>query len=199
MNDRGHTADDVRRASALIRSFDIELGLQMMTGLYGSSAEDEIYTAREFIKLKPSTVRIYPTIVMKNTRLGELYGSGLYRPQTVDEAVDLCGRLIPMFENEGIKVIRVGLHDSETLKRDMLSGPYHPAFRELCESREMLSRARLLLLDHPQGTYTLTVNPKFRSKMTGNKRSNLIALRDLGYEVIIKEDDALIGKEIALS
>lgn len=195
-NDRGHTAEDVRKASKLIHAYGFSLGLQMMTGLYKSSPALDRYTAQTFIVLYPDTVRIYPTIVMQNTRLGELCKAGVYRPQTLDEAVESVAELLLMFENEGIKVIRVGLHDSESLKEDRLAGPYHPAFKELCESRIMLDKAISLLRDRKQGRYTLRVNPKSRSKMTGNQKSNLIALSALGYEVSIQEDDSLKGREI---
>lgn len=197
-NDRGHTAEDVRKASGLIKHFGFELGLQMMTGLYRSSDELDRHTAREFIALRPDTVRIYPTIVMRGTRLDELYQAGVYRPQLLDEAVDLVSTMIPLFENEGIKVIRVGLHDSETLKTDRLAGPYHPAFRELCESRIMLNQAIAMLSGKEVGAHTLCVNPKSRSKMTGNKKSNLIALKERGYEITIQEDASLGDREILI-
>lgn len=198
MNERGHTAADVVCAAELIRNGGFELGLQMMTGLYGSSDELDLCTAERFIELRPDTVRVYPTIVMKGTRLGELYEQGVYRPQELDGAVALCARLLTLFEREGIRVIRVGLHDTETLRRDMLAGPYHPAFRELCESRIMLDKATALLKDKEPGTYTLRVSPKSRSKMTGNKKSNLIALFDRGYDITILEDENLKDLEVIL-
>ena len=197
-NGRGHTAQDVRNASALIKACGMELGLQMMTGLYKSSDTADRFTAEELIALRPDTVRIYPTIVMRGTRLCELYEKGLYRPQTLDEALTLVSGLIERFESENIRVIRVGLHDSESLKNDRIAGPYHPAFRELCESRIMLKQAVSLLADAPKGEYTLCVHPRSRSKMTGNKKSNLIALRKMGYEVTIQEDSALSQREILI-
>ena len=198
MNERGHNSADVVRAAGLIRNGGFELGLQMMTGLYGSSDELDLYTAERFIELRPDTVRVYPTIVMKGTRLGELYEQGVYRPQELDGAVALCARLLTLFEREGIRVIRVGLHDTESLRRDMLAGPYHPAFRELCESRIMLDKATALLKDKEPGTYTLRVSPRSRSKMTGNKKMNLIALFDRGYDITILEDENLKDLEVIL-
>ena len=197
-NGRGHTADDVRRASRLIKDYGFELGLQMMTGLYKSSDELDVYTAEEFVKLRPSTVRIYPTIVMKNTRLGELYLAGEYEPQTLDQAVALCARLMTMFADNGIKVIRVGLHDTPTLRSDMLSGPYHPAFRELCESGIMLSRLTYQLSGKPKGVYRAAVNPRSRSKLSGNHRSNLTKLSQMGYTLQITEDSGLDPLEVVL-
>ncbi len=198
-NDRGHTAEDVRRAAGLIKAHGFDLGLQMMTGLYQSTPDSDLQTAREFIALQPSCVRIYPTIVMKGTRLGALYEQGAYQPQTLEEAVALCSRLIRFFEEKDarVRVIRVGLHDSESLKENRLAGPYHPAFKELCESRIMLDQAIILLMNKKPGAYTLRVSPRCRSKMTGNKKSNLLALKERGYEIQIKEDDRLSYLEVS--
>ena len=197
-NDRGHSAANVRTASRLIRDFGFELGLQMMTGLYKSTPESDTETARQFIALRPDTVRIYPTIVMKHTRLGDLYEAGEYRPQTLEEAVALVSRLLTMFKEENIRVIRVGLHDSESLKENRLSGPYHSAFKELCESRIMLDRAMELLSGKDRGAYTLAVNPRCRSKMTGNKKANLSALKEMGYDITIVEDKSVHDLDVEI-
>ncbi|MDE5996269.1 MAG: radical SAM protein, partial [Eubacterium sp.] len=77
-NLRGHTADDVRNASKLIKEYGFELGLQMMTDLYLSTPEMDIETAKEIIKLDPDTVRIYPTVTLKNTYLEKLMNEGKY-------------------------------------------------------------------------------------------------------------------------
>ena len=197
-NDRGHTAEDVRTASKLIKRYGFSLGLQMMTGLYKSSDELDRQTASEFIALRPDTVRIYPTIVMKGTRLGELYEEGAYHPQELDSAVGLCADLLKLFEENDIRVIRLGLHDSDSLRRDMLSGPYHPSFRELCESRIMLDKVFALLDGREPGICKIAVNPRSRSKLTGNKKSNLNTLREQGYKITIVEDDSLTSGKIKL-
>ena len=75
---RGHTFEDVRKASKLIRRYGFTLGHQMMIGLPESSKNDEIKTAKDLIKLKPKIVRIYPVLVINGTRLEEDYNSGDY-------------------------------------------------------------------------------------------------------------------------
>ena len=90
MNNRGHTSDDVVRACELIRKYGFSLGLQMMTGLYKDSDTAAISTAKQIIKIKPDTVRIYPTIVLKDTDLEALYADNKYQPQTLEEAVELA-------------------------------------------------------------------------------------------------------------
>ncbi|MDE7390315.1 MAG: radical SAM protein, partial [Lachnospiraceae bacterium] len=79
-NKRGHTAEDVRAASRLIIKYGFSLGLQMMTGLYKSSDERDIFTAKEVISLSPDTVRIYPTVTLEGTPLARLLTSVEYIP-----------------------------------------------------------------------------------------------------------------------
>ncbi|MDO4731316.1 MAG: radical SAM protein, partial [Clostridia bacterium] len=89
-NKRGHTQDDIISASELIKSYGFSLGLQMMVGLYKSTPQKDIDTACKIIALKPSSVRIYPTVVMKNTLLCDLFYEGKYIPYDFDLTVSLC-------------------------------------------------------------------------------------------------------------
>lgn len=190
-NERGHSADDVRSASKLIRDYDIELGLQMMTGLYQSSDDLDRYTADEFIKLSPMTVRIYPTVVMRNTRLADLYQSGIYHPQGLDDAVSLCAVLLDIFEEHHINVIRVGLHHTDSLDKDMLAGPYHPAFRELCESERIYNILLKKFKRDKTTDLTVAVSPRAVSKLIGNQKKNIQKLSDLGLHIHIIQDNTL--------
>lgn len=193
-NNRGHTVDDVINASTLIKKMGFELGLQMMTGLYGSSNQLDIETAKKIIELTPDTVRIYPTIVLENTYLGEFYRKGIYLPQTLDDAVSLTVELLNLFRKSNIKVIRTGLH---TIDEDKyLAGPWHPAFSELCFSKiyfeKMIKELKI------SGEYTVFVNPKEISKAIGQKRENIQKINDLGFHITIKGDDNLKPLEIII-
>ncbi len=185
-NDRGHSAEDVRRASEIIRSRKIELGLQMMTGLYHDDPEKCLYTADEFIKLRPATVRIYPTVILKNTCLGELFGSGEFKSFSFEETVDLCAKLLRKFTEKGVRVIRMGLHASLDVEREMLGGVYHPALREIVESRIFLEDLTAQLVRFPKGKYLVYTDPKNLSKAIGQRKSNIEALSGLGYEIEFK-------------
>lgn len=190
-NNRGHFAEDVINSSKLIKENGFSLGLQMMTGLYCSDDSKDIYTANEFINIKPETVRIYPTIVMKNTRLAQLYENNKYSPQTLDDAVNLCSYLLKIFNENNINVIRLGLHDSQSLKEDMVSGPYHPSFRELCESKLLLDKFLFLTKNSDSKFFNVYINEKSISKFIGNKKSNLNKLLDLGINVNVNIDNSL--------
>lgn len=198
LNHRGHTRDDIIKASKQIKACGFSLGLQMMTGLLGDTPEKSLKTAEDIISLKPDTVRIYPTIVLEGTYLGELYKKGDYSPQTVEEAVDVCALLLKRFYEENITVIRLGLHSGGNVEEGFLAGPYHPAFGELCESKIYLERAKELLSEkYPienknicfltqKKIITLYVNDREISKMTGQKSGNKIALKRAGWEVSVK-------------
>ena len=189
LNERGHSAQDVIDASNLIQQQGFSLGLQMMTGLYGSDFEKDIDTAEQFINLKPDTVRIYPTVIIKDTRLAEYFCSGNYIPYTLDGAVSLCAKLILMFTKADIPIIRLGLHYSDSLKNNSYGDNYHPAFKELCESKIFFDS----FLEQAQGKSVkqVTINPKSLSKFVGQKKSNLQKLANLGYEVEMNFDSSL--------
>lgn len=184
-NERGHTAQNVIDASARIRHFGFELGLQMMIGLDGETEQDSVDTALRLIACQPDTVRIYPALVLKGTELAKRLEMGKYRPLTLEEGIQRTARVMELFEekNSNIRIIRVGLHPSKELEQKLVAGPYHPAFRELCESRLMLGRLFRVLESVPKGKITVGVNPQDISRMTGQHRQNLTALAELGFSV----------------
>lgn len=191
LNARGHSAEDVRRAARLIRRQGFSLGLQMMTGLPGDSPAGALHTAEELAFLQPDTMRVYPALVLRGTALEEKMRAGEYRPETLEEAVALSSRLLLFFEERGIPVIRLGLHAEEGLSSSLLAGPFHPAFRELCEGRIYLERAKNALRGQAPGEYTLLVAPRCVSKMAGQKRCNFRELSRLGFSCRAAESDSL--------
>ena len=193
-NRRGHTAEDVVNASKLIKDYGFELGLQMMTGLYMDTCEKAVQTAQKIIDLKPETVRIYPTVVLKDTYLAQLYKSEVYKPLNADDSAELCARLVPMFENAGIKIIRLGLHSSEDIKRNMLAGGFHDSFGELVKSRMLVEK----ILALPPGDYQVFVNPRSLSKLKGNNKSNIYLLMERGYNVKIITDNGMAIDELRI-
>ena len=171
-NNRGHLSLDVVQSSNLIKQNGFKLGLQMMTGLYQDSDDKSIETCRFFIKLKPDFVRIYPTVVLKNTMLEALFNSGKYSPQSVDSAARLCAKLLNEFNDANIPVIRLGLHSINT--EEYVAGPWHSAFGEICESMIVLDKLNNLITK--SGNYNVYVHPAMHSKTVGHNKSNLNAL-----------------------
>ena len=90
---RGHTFEDVKKASKLIRWYGFTLGHQMMCGLPESTRLDELNTAKMLAKLKPKIMRIYPVLVLKGTLLAKEYAAGIYEPLTLEKAFEICKEL----------------------------------------------------------------------------------------------------------
>lgn len=199
-NNRGHSSEDVENASRLIKGFGFSLGLQMMIGLYGSTPEKDMLTAEKIAELKPDTVRIYPTVIMKNTYLNELFQCGEYVPYDMQTAVDICVRLITLFESQGIKIIRLGLHDSDSLRSEMTGGLWHPAFKELCQSKMMLDKCIKLIKSSGliNKNITVRVNPRDISRMLGQKRSNLQRLAEIGCNAEVIQDSSVLMNDIVI-
>ncbi len=166
---RGHTAGDVRRASQLILSRGFTLGLQMMTGLPLDTPEKALATAHEFAALGAAETRIYPTLVMDGTELAHLWREGSYRPQSVEEAVALGAELYAFFRRSGIKVLRIGLSDSEALKASCVAGPYHPSIGELIKSRYIRNQLEPLA---EGGHLKISAPKRAVSRILGNRRCN---------------------------
>lgn len=131
LSGRGHSGEDVVKASKIIKDNGITLGLQMMPGLPGDSRAAILETALSITSMGPSFVRIYPTLVIKDTPLFKLYERGDYTPWSMESMVDVCREVRDIFESSNIKIIRMGLQPTEDLEESLVAGPYHPAFRDL--------------------------------------------------------------------
>jgi len=133
---RGHSSEAVYKASKLIKENGFYLGHQMMIGLPGDTFEKALYTAKEIVEMKPFCVRIYPTLVIKDTYLEDMFMEKRYKPLSLDEGVDISTDLLMIFNYYDIDVIRVGLQPTKniTTGKDVVAGPFHPSFRQLVES-----------------------------------------------------------------
>ena len=178
LSGRGHDSAAVENASKLIKAAGLVLILQMMTGLPGDTDESCIESAKKIIALEPDGVRIYPTVIVRDTVLCDMWRTGTYREHTVEDAVRICAKIVPLFNEAGIPIIRMGLNPTEELSGgDALGGAYHPALGELVFSRIMLQKARELLAEvKPGSRVVLGVSRSDVSKMIGQHRCNVKAL-----------------------
>ncbi len=177
---RGHTAEDTERAAGMLKDAGFSLILQMMTGLPGSDETLDVMTAKRIIDLRPDGVRIYPTVILNNTALWDMWREGSYQEHTVEAAVAVCARILPLFQEAGIPVIRLGLNPTEELSGGAAAGgAYHPALGELVRSEVMRREASALMKQVPPGAFvTLGVPADRVSAMTGQHRRNILALTD---------------------
>lgn len=197
---RGHTFEDVKKASKLIRFYGFELGHQMMVGLPESTRIDEINTAKALIKLKPKMVRIYPVLVLKNTPLEKEFNEGKYESLPLIQAVETCTQLVRMFADKNIDIIRVGLQNTEEIadpaneESQVVAGPFHPAFRQLVESamwyEAIVEKIKKLNVKVKQ--VEVTVNPIDVNNVIGHKKANILNLKETyDVDLIVKPDEKI--------
>lgn len=199
-SNRGHCFEDVKKASKLIRRYRFKLGHQMMVGLPESTRIDEINTAKELIKLKPKMIRIYPVLVIKNTKLSKEYEDEKYTPLTVIQAVEICSDLVLMFNKKKIDVIRVGLQNTDEItdpndpNSEIIAGPYHPAFRQVVEASIWydIIVSKIKKLNIKVKEVEIIVNPVDVNNVVGHKRENIEKLKEFyNVKLKVKQDNKI--------
>ena len=174
-NERGHKIEDSYKASELIKEYGFSLGHQIMPGLFMDEYKKSIKTAIDSANIGPDMVRIYPTLVIKDTKLEALYNLEVYKPLDLDEAVELSAELYMIYRAKYIDVIRIGLQTTENINEgvDVVAGPFHPAIRQLTESlvyRKYLEE--LIERENIDRDFTIHTDNRSISIISGNKKSN---------------------------
>jgi histone acetyltransferase (RNA polymerase elongator complex component) len=174
LSQRGHTADDTRNAASLIKGRGFDLIAQIMPGLPGDDEETIMATADEVVRLSPDGARIYPAVVIQDTDMERLYREGEYVPLSLDETVRITGRIVRLFQDHDIPIIRIGLSHSKELEKRVVAGPYHESLGALVMEGMMAERIESLVgsLKHIPDPLVIRVHPRLvGAAVGGNKRT----------------------------
>ncbi len=195
---RGHKFDAIENAAKLIKARNFELGLQMMLGLPHDTLELSLQTAKDIVRLKADTTRIYPTIVVQGTVLEKMYKNNQYQPLSLDDAVFWSKEVLKIFLEAGVKVLRVGLHPSDELEigKSLISGPIHPSFKEMVlteiwndilKNQELKKEKTTIYVAEKQLNYAIGYKAKNRKEFQKNGFDiNFLAdnfLKDFNFHV----------------
>lgn len=177
-SERYYPIEVVENACKLLKASGIELGIQLMIGLPESTFENDYATAKRALEMKPDMARIYPTLVIKNTKMEQMFYNKEYFPLTLDEAVERTRKIYSLLESNGVNVIRVGLQPSEDLRADgvVLGGPFHPAFRELVETEIYYEFFKNIVNNEKK--LDILANERDISKLVGIKKANRLRLKE---------------------
>lgn len=189
---RGHTAKDVEIASKLIKENGFTLGHQIMPGLPGDNFNIDIETVKKSIQMKPDICRIYPSLVIKDTPMEKMYRRGEYVPYTLDEAVEISKELYKMYKNANVNIIRIGLQPTEniTYGKDLIDGPFHPAFRELVEGSLICDEIKKNVNENED--IQIEINNKDLSKLYTNKKKYFNELKENHKgKILVKTNDKI--------
>lgn len=184
---RGHGFDEVLKASKLIKDYGFTLGHQIMIGLPGDTFEKDRKTVKESINMNPDICRIYPALTVKNTPMEDMYLEGAYKPYTLEEAVKISAEIYEMYKENGVRVIRIGLQptDNIALGKDIVDGPFHPAFRELVESSIINEKIYDVLKDK-SGEVLIKISNKSVSKLCADKKRYFDELKSKAKDCNLK-------------
>ena len=194
---RGHTARQTEQSSEKILRYGFRLGLQMMIGLPGDTLKKSIFTAKRIIDLGASDTRIYPVLVIKDTTLCHWYKQGKYRPLSLEEAVHRTKEILPLFEQAGVKVLRVGLHPSEGLLSgdELAAGPFHPSFKELALTEIWWDLLKPLMKSTSPDNILVKVPRSELNAAIGHQAKNKKRLKEKYKSVKFLGDENLKGRE----
>lgn len=173
LSKRGHTIEQVYDACQLIKDYGFTLGIQLMIGLPGDTMEKSIKSAEKASALKPALARLYPTVVLEDTELADMYRNGTYKGLREDEAVNTCAAMYKILTAADVNVMRVGLKSTDLVTNQSdLGGNYHPAFRQLVEGKIAREIIENELLKTHQNEVIFASNSKSFSNMIGHKGIN---------------------------
>jgi elongator complex protein 3 len=97
-NCRGHTVEESRQALRLLRAAGFKIHAHWMPNLLGATPESD---REDFTRmwsdpdLRPDELKIYPTILVRNSRLLDEYERGNYQPYSHAELVELLAAIKP--------------------------------------------------------------------------------------------------------
>lgn len=178
---RGHSANDVLVASKLINDYGFILGHQIMLGLPGDTKEKDIDTVKKSIAMNPKLCRIYPALTIKDTPMEIMYEKGTYKPYDLEECVSIAEEVYLLYKNAGINVIRIGLQPTDNIAegKDVIAGPFHPAFRELVES-SLLNKAifHIIKKNNLKNEVVISIHNNRISKLYADKKKYFIELKN---------------------
>lgn len=200
---RGHSAASVYEASKLIKEYNFILGLQIMPGLPKDDFMKDIDTVKQVIKIKPDLCRIYPALVIKNTPMQHMYLNKTYVPYSLDQAVDISKKMFGMLIANNINVIRIGLQPTEDINvgKELVAGPFHPAFRELVEGSIFNDMFIEGIPENYAGLVEIEINSRDISKLYANKKQffNDKKLQLKNCKVIVKQNNKIANGSISVN
>jgi histone acetyltransferase (RNA polymerase elongator complex component) len=153
-SERGYSGETARMACEMIDRSGLELGVQLMPGLPGSTAQSWLADVEQTRGLKPKAVRIYPCLVLRDTPLAESYHRREFRPWSLKRTIWVLGQALLIFWKEGIPVIRIGLAPEQDLITAIEAGPWHPALGQMAKSLALHAHILAALCALPESAKT---------------------------------------------
>jgi len=93
---RTHTVRDVVESTRIVKDAGLKVVYHMMPGLPGSNRKKDLQAFEKIFadaRFRPDMMKIYPCLVLKNTKAHEWYVEKKFRPYTNKEAADVIAEI----------------------------------------------------------------------------------------------------------
>lgn len=177
MNKRGHGRKETENAIRLLRLGGFKVHAHWMPNLYGSTVENDIQDYKRLWEkqIRPDELKVYPTSIISNTGLFDLYKRGEYHPYTYEELLRVMTEIMPLTP----RYCRLTRIVRDIPSTDIVAGNKLTNFRQIAE----------LELDRTEKRCQCIRCREIKGKS--------ISVDDLELEKI--EYSTLVGKEIFIS
>lgn len=177
LNKRGHGRKETENAIRLLRLGGFKVHAHWMPNLYGSTVEDDILDYKRLWEkeIRPDELKVYPTSIISNTGLYDLYKKGEYKPYTYVELLKVMTEIMPLTP----RYCRLTRIIRDIPSTDIVAGNKLTNFRQIAELELERTEKRCQCI---------------RCREIKGKS---ISVEDLELEKI--EYDTKVGKEIFLS
>ena len=131
---RGHTIQDVYDSFQIAKDAGYKIVAHMMPGLPGSNPQKDLEDFRNLFedsRLKPDMLKIYPTLLLRDTGLAKLYEKGIYKPYPDEVFTDLLlqiKKIVPPW----VRIMRI---QREIESEDILYGYKSSNIRQILQQK----------------------------------------------------------------
>ncbi len=97
INHRGHGIEEIVKSTKFSKDAGLKIVYHLMPGMYGSTPEKDLESFRLMIsdeKFKPDMLKIYPTLVVKGTKLYNMWENGEYKEMGNEQATELLAEFM---------------------------------------------------------------------------------------------------------
>lgn len=97
---RGHRTDATIHTTQLIKDAGFKISYHMMPNLPGSNVKRDIEMFKELFAnpcFRPDMIKVYPCVIVPNSKLAEWYKNGYYKPYTDKELLNIILKIKPLF------------------------------------------------------------------------------------------------------
>jgi elongator complex protein 3 len=181
---RGHGQKEVIKATALLKDSAFKVCYHFMPGLYADRKKDIDMLKKIFAdeRYRPDMLKIYPCLVMPNTKLYEEYKKGEFEPIDTQEAVERIARATKYFP-PWVRIMRMQRDiPANKIQAGVKAGNLHQLVIEWLEKRNQKCRCI-----------------RCREIFSAERKNKKIDLKNLEFEIIIRKYKASEGWEYFIS